>query len=218
MENKDNYQALRDEWKKKFLSMDHVKLAERFHLKIDDEKIYVTYYSHPFTMDRKTGDIVRLDAPKKAIGFDTALLFYNMFYYAVPNPTPSGNLVPFREVRRVYPFEPAYKNSTLKHMAERFNGKVNELRHACEVLGGKPIAQGDVGYVLESLPGLGVAVIFWDGDDEFPAQANMLFDYNITDFMHEENVVSVAADALYYLTEVVDGENAITVYSKNEEQ
>ena len=35
---------------------------------------------------------------------------------------------------------------------------------------------------------------------EFEAQANMLFDSEITEFMHEENVVCVAADAVYYLT------------------
>ena len=44
-------------------------------------------------------------------------------------------------------------------------------------------------------------VLFWDGDDEFPAQANMLFDSNITDFMHEENVVGVASDAAAFLAE-----------------
>lgn len=31
-------------------------------------------------------------------------------------------------------------------------------------------------------------------------RANMLFDSEITEFMHEENVVCVAADAVYYLT------------------
>ena len=59
--------------------------------------------------------------------------------------------------------------------------------------------QGDVGYILPVFPFLEIAVLFWDGDEEFPAQANMLFDSNITDFMHEENVVGVAADAVHYL-------------------
>ena len=45
-----------------------------------------------------------------------------------------------------------------------------------------------------------MAVLFWDGDEEFEAQGNMLFDSDITDFLHEENVVCVAADAVYYLT------------------
>ncbi len=218
MVTNDNYQQVRDEWRQKFLGMDHEKIAKQFHLRIDEENLYITYYSHPFSIDRKTGDIVRLDRPEKKVGFDTALLFYTMFHYAVPEPQPSGKLVPFREVKRVYPFEAAYRNSTLKQMAEQFTGRVEELRRACEALGGTPIRQGDAGYQLESLPGLGVIVTFWDGDEEFPSQANMLFDSNITDFMHEETVVSVAADALYYLTEAADAEGAITVYEKSGQQ
>ena len=54
------------------------------------------------------------------------------------------------------------------------------------------------------IPGLKLDVLFWDGDDEFPAQANMLFDSNITDFMHEENVVGVASDAATFLAEAAN--------------
>ncbi|MDO4519191.1 MAG: DUF3786 domain-containing protein [Eubacteriales bacterium] len=218
MNRTDNYQKVRDDWKQKFLGMDHKGLAKRFHLKIDEENLYITYYSHPFAIDRKTGEITRLDLPEKIVGFDTALLFYTMFHYAVEEPSPSGILVPFREVKRVYPFEAAYRNTTLKQIEERFTGKAEELRNACEMLGGIPMKQGDAGYKIESLPGLYVAVTFWDADDEFEAQANMLFDSNITDYMHEESVVSVAMDALYYLTDAIDNKNAITVYLKHNQQ
>ena len=34
--------------------------------------------------------------------------------------------------------------------------------------------------------------LFWDGDDEFPAQGNLLFDKSATDFIHIESVVSIA--------------------------
>ena len=78
--------------------------------------------------------------------------------------------------------------------------KTEELRKACEALGGTLLPQGDVGYVLPVFPFLNIAVLFWDKDEEFEAQANMLFDSEITEFMHEENVVCVAADAVYYLT------------------
>ena len=44
-------------------------------------------------------------------------------------------------------------------------------------------------------------VVFWDGDEEFPAQANILFDGDITDFLHEETVVCVAADLFRRLVE-----------------
>ena len=60
-----------------------------------------------------------------------------------------------------------------------------------------------------------IAVLFWDADDEFEAQANMLFDSNITDFLHEENVVGVAADAVYYLTKAA-GMDAREIYAGNQ--
>ena len=46
-----------------------------------------------------------------------------------------------------------------------------------------------------------IRILIWrDRDDEFEAQGNMLFDSNITDFVHEENVVCIAADAVRYLS------------------
>lgn len=103
-------------------------------------------------------------------------------------------------MKRVYPFEAAYRKTIISRLQDTFSGKTKELKKACEALGGTPLPQGDVGYVLPVFPFLNIAVLFWDEDEEFEAQANMLFDSEITEFMHEENVVCVAADAVYYLT------------------
>ncbi|MBQ8184320.1 MAG: DUF3786 domain-containing protein [Lachnospiraceae bacterium] len=46
-----------------------------------------------------------------------------------------------------------------------------------------------------------LTVVFWDGDEEFGAQANILFDGDITDFLHEETVVLLAADLVRHLVE-----------------
>ena len=57
------------------------------------------------------------------------------------------------------------------------------------------------GYILPVFPFFNIAVLFWDADDEFEAQANMLFDADITDFLHEETVVCIAADFVRRLGE-----------------
>ena len=201
MEKKSNYDAVREVWRQKFLTMDHESLAERFHLNIDADCLYLTYFSHPYSIDRRTARIVRLDRPDAVIGFDTEMNFFNMFHYAVERPAPSGELVPFRKVKRVYPFEAAYMRTIVHPFEQRFTGHVPELRRAFDALRARPLPQGDAGGALEILPGLELAVTFWDADDEFPAQANMLFDSNITDYMHEENVVCVASDAAEFLAE-----------------
>ena len=192
-----NYDQVIENWRLKFLEMDQEKLIRKFQLAADEEFLYIIYFSKRFRIDRKNGFITE---DGKSPGFDTVMNIYNTFYYSAAHPVASGNLVAFRQVKRVYPFEDAYRRTIISRLQELFSGKTEELRKACEALGGTLLPQGDVGYVLPVFPFLNIAVLFWDKDEEFEAQANMLFDSEITEFMHEENVVCVAADAVYYLT------------------
>ena len=192
-----NYDQVIENWRLKFLEMDQEELIRKFQLEADKEFLYIIYFSKRFRIDRKTGFITE---DGKSPGFDTVMNIYNTFYYSAAHPVASGNLVAFRQVKRVYPFEAAYRRTIIFRLQELFAGKTEELRKACEALGGTLLPQGDVGYVLPVFPFLNIAVLFWDKDEEFEAQANMLFDSEITEFMHEENVVCVAADAVYYLT------------------
>ena len=192
-----NYDQVIENWRLKFLEMDQEELIRKFQLEADEEFLYIIYFSKRFRIDRKNGFITE---DGKSPGFDTVMNIYNTFYYSAAHPVASGNLVAFRQVKRVYPFEAAYRRTIIFKLQELFAGKTEELRKACEALGGTLLPQGDVGYVLPVFPFLNIAVLFWDKDEEFEAQANMLFDSEITEFMHEENVVCVAADAVYYLT------------------
>lgn len=198
LENRQsNYDQVIENWRLKFLGMDQEELIRKFQLEADEEFLYIIYFSKRFRIDRKNGFITE---DGKSPGFDTVMNIYNTFYYSAAHPVASGNLVAFRQVKRVYPFEAAYRRTIISRLQELFAGKTEELRKACEALGGTLLPQGDVGYVLPVFPFLNIAVLFWDKDEEFEAQANMLFDSEITEFMHEENVVCVAADAVYYLT------------------
>ena len=192
-----NYDQVIENWRLKFLEMDQEELIRKFQLEADEEFLYIIYFSKRVRIDRKNGFITE---DGKSPGFDTVMNIYNTFYYSAAHPVASGNLVAFRQVKRVYPFEAAYRRTIIFRLQELFAGKTEELRKACEALGGTLLPQGDVGYVLPVFPFLNIAVLFWDKDEEFEAQANMLFDSEITEFMHEENVVCVAADAVYYLT------------------
>lgn len=206
-----NYEKVIETWRKKFLEMDQETLICKFHLEADEEALYITYFSHRMRIDRKNGKITMCEQPDKVLTFNTVITIYNLFHYAIENPVASGKLVPFREVKRVYPFEAAYRKTILSQLQNTFSGHVDELIIACERLNGEKMKQGDAGYILPVFPFLQIAVLFWDGDEEFEAQANMLFDSNITDFLHEENVVGVAADVVYYLAQAA-GLEAVNIY------
>ena len=61
---------------------------------------------------------------------------------------------------------------------------------------GKKLPWSDAGYELKAFECIPVRFLFWDGDDEFPAQGNVLFDASATDFIHGESVVTIAAIGL----------------------
>lgn len=61
-------------------------------------------------------------------------------------------------------------------LARHFGQKPGEFSKAARNLGGRPIELGDAGYEIPALPKLPLAVILWEGDEEFPAQTNILFD------------------------------------------
>ena len=51
-------------------------------------------------------------------------------------------------------------------------------------MGGQKLSHSDAGYELLAFSCIPVRFLFWDGDDEFPAQANILFDKSATDYIY----------------------------------
>ena len=67
------------------------------------------------------------------------------------------------------------------HMiSNRFANDLKEFKSCCEQLGGTPTGMGDAGYRFRMLPRIPVALTYWIGDEDFPAEARILFDRTIT--------------------------------------
>ena len=94
------------------------------------------------------------------------------------------------------PFSKAFQEGVTEPFSRMFSGYVKELSQACEKLGGKKLPWSDAGYELKAFDCIPVRFLFWEGDDEFPAQGNVLFDASATDFIHGESVVTIAAIGL----------------------
>ena len=187
----DRYLALCDVWREKYLEMDRKELKERFHLDGDERNHYITYFNQRYRLDQETGMIMLEEDPERILPFNAVMTIYHLFWYSKPGARVSGRFVPFREVKRAAPFDAAFRRNVLEAAARTFDGHLEELRSACAALGGRPLPQGDAGYQIQAFDCMPLQFIFWDGDDEFPAQANILFDADITDFLHEETVVCV---------------------------
>jgi hypothetical protein len=75
---------------------------------------------------------------------------------------------------------------------KRYENNVKEFKAVCERLDGIPLDMADAAYAFEITPRIPVAVQFWDMDDEFSAEAKLLFDKTIAE--------QLAPDIVFCLT------------------
>jgi hypothetical protein len=193
----DNYEACCEEWRKKAVGFDYGERYSALGLPgYNDGDLPISYYGVPYIIGREDAAVTRADRPEQKVDFQIALAIYHLFYYSSKRPANSGRFIPFREVKGAGPFDPAFQKQIQKPFAQAFEGKKDLLAAAGESLGFLRLPHSDAGFEARAFECMPVRFLFWDGDDEFEAQANILFDANITEFTHEETVVTIASDGV----------------------
>ncbi|MDZ7698914.1 MAG: DUF3786 domain-containing protein [Deltaproteobacteria bacterium] len=77
---------------------------------------------------------------------------------------------------------------------KRYGDDIDEFCEACEQLSGTPMDMADKAYSFKIAPRIPVAVLLWKGDDEFPAEAKLLFDKSIGDHLALDIIFAVAVE------------------------
>lgn len=89
---------------------------------------------------------------------------------------PSGNLKHFREFKEGTFYEPAFNRRTKDILIKVFGQSSGAMIAAGEKLGGTALDTGDASVRLPYFPYLPITCIVWEGDEEFPPEASVLFD------------------------------------------
>ncbi len=79
-------------------------------------------------------------------------------------------------------------------IAARYGESIEGFKKRCEELGGAPLQMADAAYVFNVAPRVPVAVLFWEGDDDFPAESKLLFDRSIVDHLALDIIYALAVD------------------------
>jgi hypothetical protein len=80
-----------------------------------------------------------------------------------------------------------FQNRAVKPFAKVFGNKPEDFVLAAERLGGEKAAYGDLSYVLPVFPRVPVMFVLWQGDEEFPPSATILFDATAGSYLPTED-------------------------------
>ena len=156
--------------------------GEAFTLRLVNAEYRITWPRYTITADRE--DAFAL----KSLPGQTFLLRWLLEGKQVPA---RGQFKTFREMPWGELYIQPFTGRCLTRVAFTFGTRVAKFAAAMEKLGAKKLDHGDAGYELELLPGFVMQLIVWEGDDEFPPNAQLLYSDNFAEaFAAEDRVVS----------------------------
>ncbi|NLN06579.1 MAG: DUF3786 domain-containing protein [Firmicutes bacterium] len=109
----------------------------------------------------------------------------------------SGGWISFRELQSGAIYIGPFRKRAVIPLIKGFGTRPGALAQAAEHLGGKKAAYGDLSYIIPVLPRVPLLVILWYGDDEFPPNANILFNRHANAYLSTEDCAQLAGQTVY---------------------
>ena len=166
-----------------FQAADAQEMASRSGAKWEDGKFYVNLLGTEYVISHPEYEIT----PACPLPVQTFLLRYLL---EGKKTQWEGNFKTFREMPWGELYIKPYTGRVLTRAAFTFGTRVAAFKAACEKMGARKLSHGDAGYEFQFLPGFLVQIMVWEGDDEFPPNAQVLYSDNFeSGFAPEDRVV-----------------------------
>ena len=173
-----------------FKKLNPADAAERLSsVKWDGKEFYVNLLGRDFAISHPDYAIRALDDGKlPPLPTQTFLLRYLLECKDVQW---SGEWKTFREMPWGEMYIKPYTGRVLTRAAFTFGFRTAAMAAAAEKMGALPVKHGDVGFEFHLVGDYKMRILVWEGDDEFPPNAQILYSDNFADgFAAEDRVVA----------------------------
>ncbi len=177
-------------YEEKFAALDPVSVTERLKdTAWDGKEFTLTLLGRQFAVAHPVYAIRALDGGKlPPLPTQTFLLRYLLESRDVAW---KGQWKTFREMPWGEMYITPYTGRVLTRAAFTFGTRVAAFRAAAEKMGAEPVKHGDAGYCFDLTGGYRMQILVWEGDEEFPPNAQVLYSDNFAEgFAAEDRVVS----------------------------
>lgn len=159
---------------KKFIGIDPSVAAVRSGAGYAQGLYTIDYFNNKYMVE-ESGRVMLADNPGEDIPFNDRTIILQYLCEASGLP-PRGRWLSFLELPQGEHHYVPFQIDATSPLARTFGPVPDEFRRAALALGGRELDLGDVSFTIPALPKLPLAVVLWEGDEEFPARATILFD------------------------------------------
>lgn len=162
------------------------KSGARYHVIGFRKSISVQYLNRTYLITLPDVEISLMDSPE-AIPIRDRILILHYLLTAKGTP-PANKLITFRELAEGSVYYPTFAKRTIQPLVDNFGPDPRLLLEASLKLGGQKAGYGDMAVTINAFPHVLITIVLWRGDDEFPAQGNVLFDASISHYLPTEDI------------------------------
>lgn len=130
---------------------------------------------------------VSLKASGGEVGVRDRILIVHYFIQAKGAPL-SNKVISYKELPEGVNYFPTFSKRAIKPLVDNFGREPQRLLDVAGTLGGRRVDYGDVAVSINAFSRVPVTLVLWRGDEEFPANGNILFDSTISDYLTTEDV------------------------------
>ena len=172
-----------------FRQLDPQEAMARTGVKWDGKEFYVNLLGRDNAIAHPVYALRALDGGKlPPLSVQTFLLRYLLESKAV---SWNGEWKTFREMPWGEMYIKPYTGRVLTRAAFTCGTRVAAFRAACEKLGAEAVKHGDAGYQFCLVGNYHMQILVWEGDEEFPPNAQVLYSDNFAEgFAAEDRVVA----------------------------
>ena len=172
-----------------FRQLDPAAAVQRLGVKWDGKEFYVNLLGRDYAICHPEYALRAMDGGNlPPLPVQTFLLRYLLESKRVEW---KGEWKTFREMPWGEMYIKPYTGRVLTRAAFTFGFKLGAFRDACEKMGAVAVKHGDAGYQFNLIGNYDMQILMWEGDDEFPPNAQILYSDNFADgFAAEDRVVA----------------------------
>ena len=171
-------------YQQRFLEADATEISQRTGIAMEDGAFSVTLLGKDYRIAYPAGEIT----PSAPLPLQTFLLRWLLEGRRAPAYT---DFKTFREMPWGEVYIKPFTGRILTRAAFTFGTRIGAYRQAAERLGGVALSHGDAGFEFVLLEGYRLRLLVWEGDDEFPPNAQVLYSDNFAEaFAAEDRVVA----------------------------
>ncbi|MGI6065729.1 MAG: DUF3786 domain-containing protein [Bacillota bacterium] len=168
-----------------FQNRDAFDMARKSGAEFKDNQFYFDFLNSSVQVGYPDGTAVFQDT-RQEIGLIERILLLHYLVHAGGSSL-TGKIISFKELPGGSIYIEPFTNRCIRPLTFLFGKDLEGFRQAAELCGGIKQSFGDISYCFKALPNIPVTFVLWAEDDEFPANANIIFDETASDYLPTED-------------------------------